>query len=451
MVALRGERRWLPSVEAVRLPAQEHPPAGITQGGVYLITGGFGGIGLALADHLARTVGAKLVLVGRTPLPDRAEWPRLLAAGAGERDAAAARKVRAVAALEALGTEVLAVAADVADGARMREVVALARERFGRLDGAFHAAGLPGAGLIQLKERDAAAAVLAPKVDGTLGLAAALSGLSGVPDCFLVLFSALTGITGGIGQVDYTAANAFLDAFAQHARQRGGAPVVAIDWCEWQWDDWADRLTALDPRLHDELQRQRRTYGLSFAEGMEALARILASGHSQVLVSTRRLQAVLTQQHSMAQLLESLGRTAPAAGGSHARPALATPYVAPQNEIEERLAGIWRELLGVQQVGVHDNFFQLGGHSLLGLQVMSRIQEAFHVDLPLRILFEASTVAELAAAVAASETVEVPEIRAASFDAQRVLENLDELSEEEMDEFLALMAEEEQLFEGGGS
>ena len=69
--------------------------------------------------------------------------------------------------------------------------------------------------------------------------------------------------------------------------------------------------------------------------------------------------------------------------------------VAPQTPIEQELADIWAQLLKLEQIGIHDNFFALGGHSLLATQVMSRLRQAFGIELPLRILFEAPTVAEL--------------------------------------------------------
>jgi acyl carrier protein len=82
-----------------------------------------------------------------------------------------------------------------------------------------------------------------------------------------------------------------------------------------------------------------------------------------------------------------------------ARPELGKSFVAPRSPIEEVLAGIWREVLGVEQVGVDDNFFELGGHSLLATQVISRLRHSFQVDMPLRCLFEAPTLADLAVAV----------------------------------------------------
>jgi amino acid adenylation domain-containing protein/thioester reductase-like protein len=105
-------------------------------------------------------------------------------------------------------------------------------------------------------------------------------------------------------------------------------------------------------------------------------------------------------------LLEAMPLTA---NGKVNRKALPTPdhtrycslehYVAPRNQTEEVLAGICAQLIGIESVGIHDNFFELGGHSLLGAQFVSRVQEAFHVEVPLRKLFELPTVAELAEAI----------------------------------------------------
>ncbi|HVR96633.1 MAG TPA: condensation domain-containing protein, partial [Thermoanaerobaculia bacterium] len=81
------------------------------------------------------------------------------------------------------------------------------------------------------------------------------------------------------------------------------------------------------------------------------------------------------------------------------RPDLAAVFVAPRNELERSLAAAWREVLGTEEVGIHDNFFDLGGHSLLGTRLMSRVESRLGVALPLRALFEAPTVEALAARI----------------------------------------------------
>ncbi|MFL6110922.1 MAG: SDR family NAD(P)-dependent oxidoreductase [Catenulispora sp.] len=229
VVAHRGRGRWTPGWEPVRVEHPERRPGRLRERGVYLITGGLGGIGLALADHLARGVRARLVLVGRTALPGREEWDgRLAAAAAGDEIAS---RIREVLALEELGAEVLVVAADVADEERMRAAVRAARERFGTIHGVIHAAGVPGAGVMQLKRPADAQRVLAPKVLGTLVLDAVTRDL-GLD--FMLLCSSTIAVSGGLGQVDYCAANAFLDAFSRFRNAAGDGHTVSVNWDAWQ-------------------------------------------------------------------------------------------------------------------------------------------------------------------------------------------------------------------------
>jgi NAD(P)-dependent dehydrogenase (short-subunit alcohol dehydrogenase family)/acyl carrier protein len=236
LVALRGGRRWRRGHRPVRLPDTVATPV-LRPGGVYLITGGFGGVGLTLARHLATGVGARLVLVGRSPLPPRDEWDTLLAAVPD--DDPAAVRVRAVRELEDLGAEVLAVDADVADPARMEEVAALAVARFGAVDGIVHAAGVPAAGPAQLKDDAEILRVLAPKVSGGLAVDRLARLLR--PD-FTVLCSSTLALTGGLGQVDYAAGNAFLAALAHRNDLLGGPVTVAVDWDGWQRVGMAARI-----------------------------------------------------------------------------------------------------------------------------------------------------------------------------------------------------------------
>ena len=226
LVAYRGADRWVESLEPVRM---EHAGMRLRQGGVYVITGGTGGIGLEIAEHLARSVRAKLVLMSRTGKPQRAD---------------------AIARLHDLGAEVEILPADVTDLAAMRRVVSQALEKFGRIDGVLHAAGVLDDGLIQLKQKDAADRVLAPKVTGTLVLEEALAGLT---LDFLVLFSSVSCFTAPIGQVDYVAANAFLDAYAAARNGQGKPWTVAINWGRWGETGMAAErvITGAHPLLGD--------------------------------------------------------------------------------------------------------------------------------------------------------------------------------------------------------
>ncbi len=229
VVAYRDGGRFVEDYQNVRLATA--PPAGLRlrHGGVYLITGGLGGIGLTLAEALARDYAARLVLLGLSPMPARSEWGEILSTRpAHDRVSLRIRKVQE---LEAAGAEVLVVAADVTDRAAMGAAIAAALERFGSLHGVVHSAGLAGGGVMQLKNPETAARVLAPKVAGTRILAEVLTG---IPLDFLVLCSSTAAIYGPFGQVDYCAANNFLDAFARAAAFAGGPFTLALNWGAWE-------------------------------------------------------------------------------------------------------------------------------------------------------------------------------------------------------------------------
>ena len=229
VVAHRGRdryvRRFEPSPLRNRAVDADSP---LEEGGTYLLTGGLGGLGMTLADRLAREVpGVQLVLVGRRPLPEREVWDSVLAArGSNDRDAL---RIRQVLALEAAGAKVMTVAADVTNPDEMRGGVAEVRDRFGAIDGIFHAAGVVSDELIQLKVDADVERVFGPKVHGTQVLDSLLEE-SGAH--LLVLYSSTSSLIAPPGQVDYVAANAFLDAFAQSRR---GHPVrtIAINWGIW--------------------------------------------------------------------------------------------------------------------------------------------------------------------------------------------------------------------------
>ncbi len=114
------------------------------------------------------------------------------------------------------------------------------------------------------------------------------------------------------------------------------------------------------------------------------------------------------------------------------RPELTGNFVAPRTNIEEVLAAIWAEVLKLEKVGIYDNFFELGGHSLLATQVISRVRQAFQVELPLHRLFESATVADFAVAIAQKQVEQTDSEMLA-----RVLADLDQLSEAQIQEILA--------------
>jgi acyl carrier protein len=261
-----------------------------------------------------------------------------------------------------------------------------------------------GGGILQLKTREAVERVLAPKVRGTMALDEAVAA---VPLDFMLLCSSVNALTGGPGQIDYCAANAFLDAFARQRTAAGAGHTLSVN-----WGTWSEVGMAVETDVPHALKAERAfslRFGIKPQEGADAFARALASPLTQVLVHTYDLRPLADMMRRRAQQQLSAPVTsggesgssarpaaAPAAAARHARPVLRTAYEPPVTDLQIGVAEIWRELLGIEQVGLHDDFFEMGGHSLLATQVVSRIQDRFKIHVPLRSLFEATTVAELA-------------------------------------------------------
>jgi NAD(P)-dependent dehydrogenase (short-subunit alcohol dehydrogenase family)/acyl carrier protein len=324
------------------------------------------------------------------------------------------RRIRKVRALEALGAEVVVASVDVTDRRQVAALVERVGEKFGPLAGVIHAAGVAGGGVIQLKTAEAAAGVLAPKVQGLLAVSAAIDGM---PLDFFVLCSSVNAVLGGPGQVDYCAANAFLDAFAHYSTIAIGRPVLSIN-----WDTWNEVGMAVDGVMPGRLATLRADsleHGIRSQEGIAVFTRLLGAPLSQVVVSPRDLQTRIAGSASTggrAAPLE-LGRQ-PSGLRSHDRPPLAAAYVPPSGEVERRIAAVWQELLGIEQVGRHDDFFELGGHSLLAIQVNAQLRSVLQAELSIQAIFDLPTVAELAGYVERSQAK-------AMEDNERVLQMLD--------------------------
>jgi acyl transferase domain-containing protein len=214
-VAARHGARWLAHVETMTVP-EPAVPAALSGEGTYIVSGGLGGLGLELAEVLVERGARNLVLVGRSAMPPQEGWNAWLAAHPD--DTAGAGRIRRLQRMAARGVRVVTERCDIASAGEVRAMVARVVAALPPVCGVVHAAGIAGAGVMALKTREAADAVLAPKVLGALALEEALAGQ---PLDFFVAVSSLFGTIGGVGQADYAAANAFLDAFARSRSARG--------------------------------------------------------------------------------------------------------------------------------------------------------------------------------------------------------------------------------------
>ncbi len=374
VVAVRGSRLWVQSHVRVDVPA-----AGLElrSGGVILLTGGAHAMNLAMAETLATKAALRFAFVGDSGLPPRLEWDRWIAEW-GNEDATSRRLLR-LAALENQGSEVLLVEGDLAQVRTIEAALSRVETLWGEVTGVVFSAGelVPefARGLAQLDE-EFVTYRLQQRLRALTLLDQALAGRN--LDFFL-LSSTVASAVGGLAIAVEAAADAFLDTFARD-RRRSGAPWLSISWDALRLGH-EDRETAI--RLPAE--------AIKLDELRELLGRI--AGHAfdgHVVVSTTNL----SQRVERALMGGDRGGEVEAL---RQRPAdLPQTYVAPRSELETEVAAIWEEVLGLAPVGVEDNYFDLGGNSLLATQLVSRLRGKFQVELALQGFFEGATVAHVA-------------------------------------------------------
>jgi len=228
ITALRPPKRWTPTLRPTQLPTANDQPSWLADGDVLLITGGLGGMGRVLAQHLAKQRKVRLALLSRSSLPEHSKWESLLSDP--ETSASLRIRIEGLLAIEANGTEVMVVQGDVTDSNSLHKAIESVRKRFGKLNAVIHAAGLIDDAPLQSKTTAQMRQVLAPKVEGTRNLDALID-----EDLkAFVVMSSIASLLGLPGQIDYTAANAFLDAFAEDRQRRKPGRTVAINWNAWR-------------------------------------------------------------------------------------------------------------------------------------------------------------------------------------------------------------------------
>ncbi len=402
VIAYRGKHRWKRKYERVALPAPiaMNGRAGLPvvkrlrTRGVYLITGGTGGLGLAFAKYLARTCQARIVLTKKTAFPDKSQWQKSL--HSKEASNAVVNIIKELLEIERLGGEVEVFSAEASDQGQMRRVIAEALSKFQAINGVFHAAGIVKPSLIKTMTKRMAESVLAPKVEGTMVLFDLLKDLE---LDFIVLFSSMSSVTGPYAHSDYSAANCFLDAFASYSNSRSKFHTVAINWPVWKEVGIGARssyFAQLEALLGVEnLQEEMLKRAIQTDDGVEAFARALNSDFSQIVVSPEDLSNLIDRS-----------RPVPVSPGFHlgARdPEQSIPndiaLDQPTNEIESEVARIWIDVFGHKHIGIHQHFSELGGHSMIAMQIVAKIRSFYQIDLSLRDFFAAPTIARLSVAV----------------------------------------------------
>lgn len=398
--AHRGGKRYVEQfteVEPNNLP--DHPVT-LTDDGVYLITGGLGGIGLEISKWFAAQGQVRLALINRSPMPPREQWEQLLAT---ESSSKTAHRIRTLLEIEATGTTVECYAADISNTTETRKLLEQLRSQHGKILGVVHAAGNPGDGFLVRKEHSVFDDVIRPKVQGTW----VLDQLTAKDDLqFFILFSSGIAILGEAGQGDYVAANAYLDAYVAQ-RNRLGKPTTTIDWVAWQSAgtsveygfnvDWVFKAIPTEQALHGFGTVLQKVAGRVLIGELNANSPYMSIFNNltfDVSPKVRKLIEPSARQTSAARAPHDRQQSATGSGGT-VRLTGSTDG-ASYSEIEMKLAQMYRDLLGFDEINVEDSFFELGGNSLMLNRMHAMLEAEFPGKVKVSDLFAHTSVAKLA-------------------------------------------------------
>jgi acyl transferase domain-containing protein/acyl carrier protein len=398
ILAYRGPNRWVQDFEPIRLGAKSKPRSLLREGGTYLITGGLGAIGLDIAEYMARALRAKLILVGRSPFPARQAWDNWLQTH-DDQDAVSI-KIRRVLTLEALGAEALVLRADVSSLQQMEQVADQANEAFGGINGVVHAAGIidqRAYRLIRDLTQEDCAVQFKPKIQGVLALERVLHGKT---MDFCLLLSSLSSVLGGLGFVAYSAANLFMDSFARKLSRNG-----TVTWISATLDGWQRGTETVEKR---GAGAALAALAMTREEGVQVIEDVLTNhGLPQVIVSTGDLQGRIDQWIKLVPLQDSQRSESRGPNVEDQSLREAGTNLPASGTLEQQIVELWREHLGVDEIGAQDDFFELGGHSLLAIKLISRLRETFRADVSIADLFRSPTVEGLALAIIQAKAKQV--------------------------------------------
>lgn len=364
------------------------------ESGVYLITGGTGGIGLEVAHDLSSVRDVKLCLIHRSPLPPMDQWEEMLETTPNK----LRKTIESLLKLKESGVELRLYQVDVTDFMALKEVLGQIRSEFGSIHGIFHGAGVAGDGFLFRKEYQTFQNVISPKIHGTWNLDQ-LTREDSLD--FFILFSSVSSFVATAGQGDYTAANAFLDTYADY-RTSCGRRTLSINWAPW-----------IETGMAHEYQVDLKNFlfkGLRTADALKQMKQAMSSGKSRLIIAEINPEADISigtfppMSDELALLFDSVKKLAEGDlittnDEQYVQSGLMLLGKSESDltDTEKGTGTIWANILGLGKIDIYDNFYQLGGDSIVAIRLLKALDASYPDVLDITDIFTYSSVYELAA------------------------------------------------------
>lgn len=400
-VAYRYKQRWVRAFNSFDSNAKVGSNVAIVNGGTYLITGGFGGMGFAIAANLVHQHQANVILVHRSDFPGKGQWSNWIAAN-GKQDRISI-KIMELQHMEATGCTVTLRQLDVSNEEQVK-IMASEIQQYG-LNGLIWAAGeIDYGGILLNRDKNELIQSVSSKVHGLLLFEKYLN-FKNLD--FISLFSSVGNVLyqSKFGQTAYNAANEFLENYPYYIKKKTGTHAFAINWCDWLNVGMTIKARLKTANTNDvDLINSQITDGIYPEDGVKIFHHCL---QSKVQVSTIYKEnigaAIRAYQAEFSEVKANLVNVAPVA--EKAGPLSGT--------LEEKLTAIFAEFFGKTDIGLDDDFFELGGDSLRGMTFIARVNQKLGVNYSVKDVFKYPTLRLLRSKLESDEPdssfAEIPE------------------------------------------
>ena len=380
LLALDRGKWWKQNYDQVSLSADTATP--VENGSTIVCTGGLGGLARNMALQLASQFeDLKVVLLARNVLPSEDQWEQILAEPAETQSDELQQRIKDYRQLNSL-CDVSVIQCDVSEREQLVAALQQCNERFGKIDLLLHTAGVLNDGVVATKTWEQLEPVLAAK---SFAAKVCCDYIRQQPEAIgsLVLFSSIASDVGLFGQFAYSAANNYLDGLCRQMKHDpvGGARVYSVNWPAFRDVGMAVR-SQVDLSADAALQREIAENSFTVGEGTEALIAIVNNPiHSRVVLSKQpfasRLKTALEDGRSVTLRLQSEAETNSIGDGSAS--------------VEDLMLGIWRQQFGNDQLTLDEDYFELGGDSLMAVGMIAQVEKVFGKMVPISHLINSPT------------------------------------------------------------
>ncbi|HTI08492.1 MAG TPA: condensation domain-containing protein, partial [Puia sp.] len=387
-ISYRHKTRWTTGWDRFFPQKKRTPKDTIVKDGTYLITGGFGGMGFALANDLVYRHHANVIIFSRSPFPKRADWENWLK----EKDSTdpVIDRIRRIQEMEKTGAHVDVYQVDVTREEQVRGAALLIKYRHPRINGLIWAAGeVDTGGIIQNRDRNGLLSYLSSKVHGVL-LFEKYFELDALD--FVALFASIGNVFyhHKFGQVAYNAANEFLENFSAYLHEKSGIHAFSINWCDWKDVGMTVRTIKKDTDETDiNVINARIHLGLSPEEGVHAFYECLQGGSPVYTIYKGDLNAVIRSHHAEYKKIRENLLPEPSLPGQG--------YIG--DNPEPTLLEMFGDFFGRHDLVAEDDFFELGGDSLKAMTLVARINRQLRINLTVGDIYKNPTARQLARAL----------------------------------------------------